>query len=261
MESTKKTSLLSIIKSVVGELSNRNDPIDSNIRNLQRKFNRLIEKLGCDDSILKPNGRLFEFDDAEVPLIKAILVNLSKSQGVIADFVNDKDRTFSQEKIHEFIELLLNEFDKSGMDETEVKQMSVFLSNIFLVSPLRSIEYCHRLIDAFAANLQDLTSTQQSIYLIKIENLLKKEIAMRIVESTIHTKEIAEMIELSKYLAEDDIGCQNYCEQEPEVAYEYIKRDKEILRKIQEDDALRQYIETTIGKKAEDIFNYAALES
>ena len=43
------------------------------------------------------------------------------------------------------------------------------------------------------------------------------------------------------------------------IQAEYVQRDIEILRAIQEDDDLREYIEKKTGKKAEDIFNYRAL--
>ena len=46
-----------------------------------------------------------------------------------------------------------------------------------------------------------------------------------------------------------------------EKSEEYIERDCAILKRIQEDDALRQYIETSLGKKAEEIFNCAAQSS
>lgn len=262
MDSTEeKVSLRHVIKSVLKEKKLTNTFYeDSNIRALQRKFKKLIEKLGCDSDVLKPKGNHFEFKQSEVPFIKVILLQLHNEEGMISDFVNDENKKYSYEKVHGFIQLLLDEAEKDGMTEIELKKMAVFLSNIFLASPLRSIESCHRLIDALAANLHDLTSTQQADYLIKIEHLLKKEVSLRIAESAIQTKEIAKIIEFSKELVEDDIGYQNYYGNESEVMYEYTKRDREILKKIQEDDALRKYIENTMGKKAEDIFNYAALE-
>ena len=138
--------------------------------------------------------------------------------------------------------------------------MAHFFGSIFLYSPLRSIEYCHTLIDMLALNLQDLTSDRQSIYIGKVENILKKEFALRVTESTLEILDIAGIIEQSKNIVGNKIGIQNYCEKDPEIRFEYIQRDKRVLERIQEDDDLRCYIEKKMGMRAEDIFNYASLE-
>lgn len=270
----KEVSLLSIIKSVVEEYEScidkdsfededsedSSEDEDSLIRKLQRKFNKLIEKLNCDLNLLKTSEGRFKFNEAEVPAIKVILSQIINKKGIISDFVNNKDKDFSVDKVHDLIQELIDEAEKSGMDEDELIYTATFLCSIFSVSPLRSKENCHRLIDALAQKMQDLTSTQQAVYFNKIELLLRKEFSFRLLELAIQTKEIAEIIEFSKELAEDDIGCQNYNVYDPAIMYEYVNRDREALKNIQKDDALRQYIETTIGKKAEDIFNYAASE-
>lgn len=259
MSSTEKNiSLRHIIKTVVEEYGvYKNGDEESLIRDMQRKFNKLITKLGCDVNVLKRNGKNFNFKEEEIPTIKVILSQIIHNEGIISDFVNDRDDDYSIEKIHAMIQELINEAEKAGMGENDLKYTAAFLCNVFSLSPQRSIKYCHRLIDMLAYNLQDLTSTQQAFYLNEVECLLRKEFFLRIAESTVNIKDIAEILEFSKELSEDDIGYQNYSDQEYSIIYEYTKRDREMLKKIQEDDALRQYIETTIGKKAEDIFNFA----
>lgn len=80
-------------------------------------------------------------------------------------------------------------------------------------------------------------------------------------ESAINIITAAEIIELSKEECGDEISIQNYEMYDPEIKYEYQQRDKQILEAIQGDDYLRRYIEDTLGKKAEDIFNVAAKEN
>ena len=72
--------------------------------------------------------------------------------------------------------------------------------------------------------------------------------------------EIAENIEISKKEYCDEIGIQGYCESDDDIRFHYIQRDKRVLEAIQGDDDLRQYIEKKFGKRAEDIFTYAALD-
>lgn len=203
-----------------------------------------------------------EFEEPEIPFMKVLISQLYDGRGLIGEFANDgnRNRSFSSKDVRELIQSLIDEAEKTGMSENELKQMAQFLCSIFLESPLRSIENCHVLIDTLATCLQDLTSAQQSRYLRKVEHILQKECFLRSAESIIAIKELAELVEISKALTNDNIGLQDYYEQDPEIRFEYIQRDQCVLKKIQEDDELRQYIENTFQKKAEDIFNYASLE-
>lgn len=209
--------------------------------------------------MLKPNGKNFDFQKSEIPFLKVLLTQLYYEGTALSAFVND-NKNFSVEDVNKLIQSLLDEADRAGADEPELVQMALFLYNIFLASPLRSVKKCHLLIDVLASNLQELPSSRQAEYLCKIEHVLSKEVALRIAESAISTAELAEIIEASKEFYKDDIGYQGYDGHDPEIQYEYIQRDRAVLERIQEDDALRQYIEATFKKKAEDIFNYAALE-
>ena len=103
----------------------------------------------------------------------------------------------------------------------------------------------------------DLTNSQQVAYFEKIEYLLEKEANLLDLESAEYLREMAEYMEASKKRQGDDAGIQSYSWLDPDVAKDHILRDEQALLKIQEDDDLRHYIEKKIGKKAEEIFNYA----
>lgn len=235
---------------------------ESEEKSLRRHFSKLVEKLGTNVDALKKDGKTISFSEAEVPFLKILLSQFYDKKGIIYEFTTDKstNQKFSLEEVHSLIQQLIDEAERSGMEEDELKQMAIFLSRLFSESPLRSFEYCHRLIDCLALNLGDLTATQQAKYFKHIEDILNKEILLRIVESAINIKEIANIIQSSKKLNEDEIGIQNYEWYEPEIIYEYKQRDKQVLDAIQNDDNLRRYIEDTFNKKAEDIFNIADKE-
>ena len=218
--------------------------------------------MGTNVDALKKDGKTISFSEAEVPFMKILLSQFYDKKGIIYEFTTDKsaNKAFSSKEVHNLIQQLLDEADKSGMDEEELKQMAIFLSGLFSESPLRSIEYCHKLIDCLALNLGDLTATQQAKYFKRVEDILSKEIALRIAESVINIKYIAEDIESSKEDNEDEIGTQSYEGFDPEITFEYQQRNKQVLDAIQNDDNLRRYIEDTFNKKAEDIFNFAAKE-
>lgn len=261
---SKKVSLQEIIESVLGDKGVEYDIAnDSTVRSLQRAFDRLIEKLGSDKEVLKHGGRNIEFEESEIPFMKVLISQLYDGRGLIGEFANDgnRNRLFSSKDVRELIQSLIDEAEKTGMSEYELKEIAKFFDNIFLYSHKRTIEYCHELIDALAMNLVEFPISIQSLYVNKLEHILKKEFALRIAESATNILEIADIINSTKKEAGDNIGIQSYSEFDPEIRFEYINRDKRVLKRIQEDDDLRQYIEKKIGRKAEEIFNYASLEN
>lgn len=159
------------------------------------------------------------------------------------------------EEVSKLIHSIIVEANKNGASKNEVEQLVLFFSNIFSYSPLRSKQYCHALIDLLAKHMEDLPSSDQSIYLGKVEHILTKEFALRIAESTQHILTIAKGIDY----VDGDIGDQYYYERNPGIRFEYAERDKRVLEKIQNDEDLRQYIEKKLGRKAEEIYNYAVL--
>lgn len=262
----EKVTLKDIINRVLDDIDEKNhirekynryeNYRESSIRKLYRKMNDLFEALGSNKEVLKDGGTRMEFDELDVPVIKVLITQLYTGQGIIAEFVNSRKNgtKFSSNDVIKFIQTLCDEVAKDDrMNEEDLQYLAQFFSNIFLYSPLRSLETCHAMIDTLAINLQDLPCDKQSIYLGRIEHILKKEVALRIAESTIATLGIAEIATLQ----EDAF----YCEYDPEIKFYYIQRDQQVLKAIQEDEDLRQYIEKKLGRKAETIFNYATLES
>lgn len=154
----KKISLQKIIESVLDDKNVVYDITnDANVQSLRRAFYKLIEKLGSDKEVLKHGGKYMEFEESEVPFLKVIFSQLYDKKGIIDKFINEKSehKKFSVRDVHKLIQELLDEAEKAGMDEEELIKLAQFFSDIFLESPLRSIEYCHTLIDALALNLQD----------------------------------------------------------------------------------------------------------
>lgn len=202
-----------------------------------------------------------EFEESEVPFLKVIFSQLYDKKGIIDKFINEKSehKKFSVRDVHKLIQELLDEAEKAGMDEEELIKLAQFFSDIFLESPLRSIEYCHTLIDALALNLQDLTYGEQIQYLKKVEHILKKEFALRFAEKTLREANLGWCIDDRRKAMGDDISSEKFYEYDPDIRYIYMQRDKAILENIREDDDLRQYIEKKLGKRAEEIFDYAEL--
>lgn len=259
----EKITLEKIIKEVLEDHGEKDSvSYEANMRRVRRAFDILIERLGSNKEALKHGGKNIEFKESEKSFMKVIISQLYDNEGIVAEFVNERnrDKTFSSKDVRKLIQALIDEADKTGMNELELIYLAQFFSNIFLISPLRSIEYCHTLIDYLALNLQDLTYSEQAEYLQRVEWILKKEFAIRCAELTLNIEGLGMLIEEKRKLVGDDIYSENFYEYDEEIRYEYIQRDKEVIKRIQEDDDLRQYIEKKFGKRAEEIFNYAVLD-
>ena len=260
----EKVTLKQIIVSILTDVDTDNyseeeynqyeNDLEKNVRKIYRKMDTLFGALGSSKDVLKGDGNRMEFDELEVPIIKVLITQLYTGQGIIAEFVNSRKNgtKFSSNDVIDFIHALCDEIAKDDtMDKEELAYLAQFFNNVFLYSPLRSLETCHATIDALAVKLHDLPCDEQSIYLGKVEHILRKEFALRIAESTQRVLRIAD----KKVLQE-----KYYYEYDPEIKFYYIQRDQQVLAAIQEDDDLRQYIEKKLGRKAEEIFNYATLK-
>lgn len=257
-DTSQKVSLRSIIMSVLEENSNA-DTYEADQKKLQRGFKKLITKIDGDPQELK-DGKNFSFSKDEVTFIKVILTKILKEKGVISEIVNDKELNdhFSSSKIHNFIQSVIDELDKEGEDEETIKRTAFFLIDIFHLSPLRSIEHCHALIDMLEKNTYEMLPIQQIRFWLEIEELLKTEVSCRVAESAFQTQTIAMAIQVSKD-SPDDIGMQDYfqCELSPEDIMEYRLRDERILDAILNDKDLKTFIKNSLEEDAEQIFNYA----
>lgn len=252
-------SLQKIIDMVLEEAHNTSvDDLEKDKRNLYRKFERLIEKLGADKETVKKGGRNYEFRETDVPFMKVLLSQLYSNQGIVAEFVNRKKRNepFSSKEVWDLINALLDTAEEDGANKEQLMAMAEFFAVIFCYSPLRSIEQCYKYIGMLAVNLRDLTFSEQAIYLNRVEHILKKEVASRLAESVFRCVDIAELLQMGGVSDVADY----YNTLPPEVAYEYFERDRAVLERIQEDDDLRKYIENKLGEKAEEIFGHVASE-
>lgn len=254
---SKKIPLQHIIEAVLEEKKLSTD--DSNVQYLRRGFYSLLENLGGSKKTLRAGGRKYEFEESEVSFIKVIIRQIHDRKGLIAAFLSEKSEIDSVD-VRDLINSILDEARKDGANEYEIVQFALLLQKLFNCQQLYSLENCHSIINALYANMSEIPGSLQALYMSKVEHILKKEYKLRTVEIAQGILDISQIIELSKQEYGDGIGGQCYVEYDPEIRNEYIQRDKCVLKAIQEDEDLRNYIEKKIGKKAEEIFDYARLD-
>lgn len=251
-------SLQHLIEEVLQDFyADKNTAADpSNVRNLRRAFERFIEALGGDPAILKDDSGRYKFEQDEVRYVKFILAQLNRKHEVFDILIKDHQRkkAFSSEKVNDLIKTLFAEAEQNQESCEELEELAKLCCKVFLFSPMRSLEKCHAAIDALWSTVQDLTYDEQSAYLANVAKYLELEIRHSIVESAIN---ISDTARLAVYFTPD--GFSPYEDLPSDIQYDYLQRDRNILARIQQDEGLRYYIESTFNKKAEDIFGYTAI--
>lgn len=259
-----RKSLTQIISEVLKSLYDEKDGIPISERTLLRRFYKLVSLCGGTPEALKDqNGHIY-FEDENITFLKYVIIQLVNNDGICSRLIDKhtKDNTISAKEIHNFIQGYLDLMEKEGYSEQDMVATLELFSWLFCDPLLASIEYCHQMIDFIHFNLLLYPYTYQVLEMKKVEEQIKKIFAQTVVEAVFEVGELAQFIEKTKALNEDDVGIQKYfCNEDGEedgASLEYKSRDYRVLQMIQQDKDLRLYVEKRVGKKAEEIFNVAA---
>ncbi len=257
----KTVTLQKIIDEVLEEKGIKGtDGYEAASKNLHRLFDRFLRGLGVDKETLKGENKRFSFNEAEVFCTKIALRKLYENDGIVADIANEcaDEEMLSYEKIRQLALEFINEANREGWDKEEQEILKDVLSDTFSLKASHFIWASHKMIDMLAGEASGLLANKKEESLRKIYIFIAKELINTIVELPIETVEVADMLEYTKELYGNELGYQDYSGNEKSIQLEYQSRDKRLLKAIQEDEGLRKYVEEKIGKKAEEIFSYAA---
>jgi hypothetical protein len=248
---TDYISLAKIISSVLDEKGL--NVIDSETKSLERQFYRLLTKLGGNKDELKNAGGNFAFGKMEIPFFKIIIKSLYNRDGIISKLITDKEEISSSD-IYVFITELLEEAEKSKMDEKEVADLLIFLIDLFPLAYTYYYEQCLLYIDMLDKNIQELPSTYKAAYMAKLADTIKKGVSLHIAESAIDILTMANDIIILRQNCEDNSDNESDRHSGASKSCIYTQSDKLLIKKIIEDDALRQYLKNKTGLYPEQIF-------
>ncbi|MGN0650039.1 MAG: hypothetical protein ACI4KM_06350 [Oscillospiraceae bacterium] len=230
-------------------------------RNLSRYFDTFLKSIGIISDYIKNQKRQYEITEENAPFVKSLLISMYLSDN-IAKFIrmNKNDHgIIKTDKFHDYVQLLIDEIDKKGdFTEEQIKNFVSGISNIYRAFPLSIIDSCHVLLDNIKNTFASLTFNQQFEYSYTLYNILKSEFAHRFVNQAIDIRMISEILDnnMDQYNKEDVLKYTECDYLSDELRLEYVERDSHIIALIQEDVLLREYIEKSLGKKAEEIFCY-----
>lgn len=142
------------------------------------------------------------------------------------------------------------------------EQVDFFMSSLDLKIQYSAQVETNNIINAIDANLSTYIYTYSLWKLNELKVKLEKVFINMTVEAVMNTGKLAEFIESTKELLEDNIGVQNYEsssgeEEEDDIHLEYLQRDRQTLNYLKENPYIKKHIEEKVGKRVEDIFNIA----
>lgn len=260
-ESFIRMVLLSkIIKEVVNEtLPHEN--IESAMKKLRRKFEKLVRVCGGDIEKMKDGTKCISFPDQEKEFIKIILIQLAKEEGLSQKLWEGHDDGMTLEEVQDFIEYFASYLQKKGYSYEVIQDVVQTMDILFQVRVRRQLAYCHRLLDCYAENLTPYLYTYQVRFM---EKLIKEMLLMTVrstVEASIYCGDLAETLKMGMNLSETDDVAELYGEEDDPIRDEYVERDKKVIAYLKQHPEIKEAVEEKIGMKISSIWENVDYEN
>lgn len=262
MKKGKKKSLHEIAVEIEGVFEHESGKSEISYKTLERRFNEFIKCCGGDINILKDSSGRIYFEEKEEEFIRYILLELADEESIMYKIVKGKDY---EEISFDDVTNFMDDLNKLLRNKYSDEQVDFFMSSLDLKIQYGAqveLNNIMNIIDAIDSNLSTYIYTYRLQKLNELRIKLEQEFVNTTVEAVMNTGKLAEFIESTKELLEDNIGVQNYEsssdeEEEDDIQLEYLQRDRQTLNYLKENPYIKKHIEEKVGKKVEDIFNIA----
>lgn len=179
----KKVSFESIARTVIDEtmVIDENDcvivkvgkppiKVESAIKGLRRKFEKLVDYFGGDLSVLGDNGRTTQFGEIEQIFLHTILTEIATDTGISAELLKQPEREHLElSEIREYLQSMVEIMEDKGYTEDDILDKIPQLDAMFRFSVLAIAENCRRFIATLIWNIHGLPYLQQVGIMKKLE--------------------------------------------------------------------------------------------
>lgn len=180
----KKVSFESIARKVIEETEqiDSNDyivdkdgnpikQVDSVIKGLRRKFEKLVDYFGGDISVLSEKGRTTQLDDLEEIFLHTVLTHLATDTGISADLLKQpKKDQLELNEIHDYLQGMIEIMEDKGYSEDDILDKIPQIDAMFRFSVLTIADNCRNFIGTLIWNMHDLPYEQQVAIMKKVES-------------------------------------------------------------------------------------------
>lgn len=229
------------------------DMEDGIICNIRNKFRTFLKSIGADENALKDGGRNYLFEEKDVPIVIALISVLQSSEKIKEYWKDyrDKDGLIHYHVIHEYISDLASEIESTGHFSRDV--IDVISSKIFdcyNAYPNAYFELCHDLIEEYRQSLVGFLCGENMSFVYRLHCILVGELTLLDTEVALRAENICNC----RKQALECFGKVDYSYSPGGLGREYAERDRNLLRKIRDDNDLRVYLEKKIGYTIEEVF-------
>ena len=179
----KKVSFESIARMVIDEtmVIDENDcvivkdgkppiKVESAIKGLRRKFEKLVDHFGGDISVLGDNGRTTQFGELEQIFLHTVLTQIATDTGIAAELLKQPEREHLElSEIREFLQSMVEIMEDKEYNEDDILDNIPQLDAMFRFSVLTIAENCRRFVATLIWNIQGLPYLQQVGIMKKLE--------------------------------------------------------------------------------------------
>lgn len=250
----KRISLNAITTSIENESLNNSKDGESEIsyKTIERRFKDFIKKCNVNIKELKDkNGEIY-FDETEAIILKAILKESIDKNSFIYKLLKDKDTDISFNEIKIFMDNI-NEFMEGKISDDERSMFMSYLDQSLKYSVLMELHNIYNIIECLNLNMSTTIYTYHLSSLIKLREKLEYEFIINTVDSVRYVTQLAEVLELHKEISGEENVTYDECE-DIALENEYMQRDKDVKKFLEENPLIREHIEKKLNKKIDKIF-------
>lgn len=248
-----KKSLSELAMEVAELYENDDGKSEINEKTIRRRFAHLLKNCGGDIRKLQDDkGRVY-FPEEETAYVKYLLLQLAEKDSFIYR-TSIKEEFVTLDELHDFIQDLIYHLEAEGYEEDEVKAFVRYF-DIQIGYTERCLVYkCHQYVDCIAENYNQFPYTLKIHQLSKFHKKLENENIWSMIQCV---KDSIKLMELMNFAQE--YGDNNEFEDEDDIDQEYLKRDRELVKYLNENPLIKQHVEKVTEKKVDVIFEKALL--
>lgn len=240
--------LSQIIKEVAKE-SLPHENVESAAKKLRRKFEKLIRVCGGDIEKMKDGKKCISFPDEEKEMIKIILTQLAREEGLSQKLLEERDDNLSLDEVHDFIQYFIDYLEKKNYPEGIIKDLVRTLDILFGLTVRKKLDYCHRLLDCYAENFTPYPYTHQIHFMERLKKELLSMTVKNTVETSIYCSNLVNILKTGMELSETDDVSDFYGEENDPIRDEYIERDKQVVAYLKRHPEIKKAVEEDTGVK------------
>lgn len=247
-------SLNSLVNEVEQEIINESECGDSKVstKTIERRFKDYLQKKNIKIKDLKGNEEKFGIDDTEAIFIKALIKEAIDKKSFAYKYIKDINEDVSLDDIADFMKKINSRMESELEDDERIEYME-YLDQSLQYGVSLELHNIYILIDCLVNNMNTTIYTYQLNSLRSIRDKLEIEYIQSTIENIKYITDLAEFKEaLNNAFDGEDVNI--YDVGDKAIEEEYLQRDRELSKYLDDNPLIKKHIEEKIGRKIEALY-------